>query len=90
MYHFIFYTILYHKIFIKVCYNESFKICMTNLYVAFLYNTVDVEYFYKTSGNIFFSMTHIHCKSIANEHTLLNGKHDSSEILNTIDYTQLG
>jgi len=58
-------------------------------YVAFSYNTLDVEYFYKTSGNIF-SMTHVHCKIIANEHTFLNGKHDASELFSTIDFTQLG
>jgi len=89
MYHFIFYTILYHKIFIKFFNTEGFKILMAILCVAFSYNTFDVEYFYKTSGNIF-SMTHVHCKSIANEHTLLNGKHDASELLSTIDFTQLG
>ena len=64
---------------------------MAILYVAFLYNTVDVEYFYKTSVSIF-PMPHIRRKSIANEHTLLNRKHicDASELLCTRDFTQLG
>ena len=44
---------------------------MATLYVAFLYNTLDVEYFYKISVTIF-PMPHVYCKSIANEHTLLN------------------
>jgi hypothetical protein len=60
---------------------------MALLYVAFLYNTVDVEYFYETSGKIF-SMPHVLCKSTANEHTLLNGKLDASELLSTTDFTQ--
>ena len=30
------------------------------------------------------------CKSTANEQTLLNGKHDASELLSTTDFTQLG
>jgi hypothetical protein len=44
------------------------------MYVAFLYNTADVEYFYKTSVSIF-PMPNVRCKSTANEHTLLNRKH---------------
>jgi hypothetical protein len=64
---------------------------MAILCVAVLYSTVDVEYFYKTSGNIF-PMPHAHCKSIAKEHTLLNRKHtcDASEGLRTRNFTQLG
>jgi hypothetical protein len=63
---------------------------MAILYVAFSYNTADVEYFYKTSVSIF-SMPHLHCKSIANEHTLLNRKliNDASELRCTRDFTQL-
>jgi hypothetical protein len=38
---------------------------MAILYVAVLYSTVDVEYFYKTSGNIF-PMPHVHCQNIDN------------------------
>jgi hypothetical protein len=61
------------------------------LCVAVFYSTVDVEYFYKTSGNIF-PMPHARCKSIANEHTLLNRKHtcDASEGLCTSNFIQLG
>jgi hypothetical protein len=46
---------------------------MAILYVAVSYNTVDVEYFYKTGNSL--PMTHVHCKGIASEHTLLNRKH---------------
>jgi hypothetical protein len=42
------------KSFNEVCCNESFKTCIAILYVAVLYSTVDVDYFYKTSGNTFF------------------------------------
>ena len=64
---------------------------MAILYVAFLYNTVYVEYFYKTSVSIF-PMLLVRYKSIANEHTLLNRKHirDASEPLCTRDFTPLG
>jgi hypothetical protein len=41
------------KSLIEFCCNESSKTCMAILYVAVLYNTVDVEYCYKISGNIF-------------------------------------
>jgi len=48
---------------------------MAILYVAVLYSTVDMEYFYKTSGNIF-PMPHVHCKNIDNGHTLLKCRVD--------------
>jgi hypothetical protein len=56
-----------------------------------LYSTVDVECFYKTSFSIL-PMPHARCKSIANEHTLLNRKHicDANERLCIRDFTQLG
>jgi len=64
---------------------------MATLYVAFLYNILDVEYFYKTSVTIF-PMPHVDCKSIANEHTLLNRKYicGGSELFCTRDFTQFG
>ena len=64
---------------------------MAILYVAVLYSTVDVEYFYKTSGNIF-PMPLVQCKNIDNGHTLLNRNQvcDASEPLRIRDFTQLG
>jgi len=64
---------------------------MAILYVAVLYSTADVEYSYKTSVSIF-PEPHARCKSIANEHTLLNRKHtcDVSECLCTRNFTWLG
>jgi hypothetical protein len=63
---------------------------MAILYVVVSYNTVDVEYFYKT-GNIF-PMTRVRCKGVANEYTLLNRKHtcDARKLLCTGVFTQLG
>jgi len=64
---------------------------MATLYVGFLYNTLDVEYFYKISVTIF-PMPHVYCKSIANEHTLLNRKDicGASELFCTRKFTEFG
>jgi len=62
---------------------------MAILYVAVSYNNVNVEYFYKTD---IFSMTCVHCKGTANEHTLLNRKHicDARRLLYIEVFTQPG
>jgi hypothetical protein len=64
---------------------------MAILYVAVLYSTVDVEYFYKIFGKIF-PIPLVQCKNIDNGHTLLNKNHmcDASGPLFVSDFTQLG
>jgi hypothetical protein len=59
--------------------------------VAVLYSTVDVKYFYKTSGNIL-PMPKKKKKNIHSGHTLLNRNHvcDASEPLCIRDFTQVG
>jgi hypothetical protein len=67
------FTIQYHKIFYWVLLQWKLQEMHGYSVCCFLYNTVDAEWFYKTSVSIF-PMPHVRCKSIANEHTLLNRK----------------